>query len=89
VTRVATLSQINELLKKAEQSQRVLDEATEGLPFDVISVNDQDDESITIERLTFEEDIGRLAGWSTRPSLWRSSGASPTSTSKPTMISSS
>jgi type IV pilus assembly protein PilB len=60
LTRVATLSQINELLKKTEQSQRVLDEATEGLTFDVISVNDQDDESITIEKLTSEEDISPI-----------------------------
>ena len=36
VTRVATLSQITELLKKTEQSQRVLDEASEGLAFDVL-----------------------------------------------------
>ena len=35
ITRVATLSQITDLLKKTEQSQRVLDEATEGLTFDV------------------------------------------------------
>jgi type IV pilus assembly protein PilB len=60
VTRVATLSQINDLLKKTEQSQRVLDEATEGLTFDVISVDDQDDESITIEKLTSEEDISPI-----------------------------
>src|SRR5882757_7761852 len=31
--RVATLSQITDLLKKTEQSQRVLDEASEGLTF--------------------------------------------------------
>ncbi len=37
MARVATLSQINEVLKKTEQSQRVLDEASEGLTFDVIS----------------------------------------------------
>src|ERR1700748_1601948 len=37
ITRVATLSQITDLLKKTEQSQRVLDEATEGLAFDVLS----------------------------------------------------
>src|SRR5580704_15648317 len=35
ITRVATLSQITDLLKKTEQSQRVLDEASEGLTFDV------------------------------------------------------
>ena len=37
VTRVATLSQITDLLKKTEQSQRVLDEASEGLTFDVLT----------------------------------------------------
>src|SRR5258705_8052895 len=37
VTRVATLSQITDLLKKTEQSQRVLDEASERLNFDRIS----------------------------------------------------
>ena len=38
--KVATLSQITDLLKKTEQSQRVLDEATEGLTFDVLSSED-------------------------------------------------
>ena len=37
VTRVATLSQITDLLKKTEQSQRVLDEASEGMTFDVLT----------------------------------------------------
>src|SRR5450432_2506993 len=61
VTRVATLSQITELLKKTEQSQRVLDEATEGLTFDVISMNDDNpDENISIEKLTSEEDISPI-----------------------------
>src|SRR5579863_3097145 len=57
VTRVATLSQITDLLKKTEQSQRVLDEASEGLTFDVISAEDNPDENISIEKLTSEEDI--------------------------------
>src|ERR1700684_2151928 len=43
VTRVATLSQITELLKKSEQSQRVLDEATEGLAYDVIGAGESTD----------------------------------------------
>src|SRR5215831_16713039 len=37
LARVATLSQITDLLKKTEQSQRVLEEASEGLTFDVLS----------------------------------------------------
>ena len=55
--RVATLSQITDLLKKTEQSQRVLDEASEGLTFDVLSREDNADENISIEKLTGEEDI--------------------------------
>ena len=60
VTRVATLSQITELLKKTEQSQRVLDEASEGLAFDVLSSEDLGDENISIERLTSEDDISPI-----------------------------
>src|SRR6202046_2394269 len=60
VTRVATLSQITELLKKTEQSQRVLDEASEGLAFDVLSNEDNADENISIERLTSEDDISPI-----------------------------
>ena len=60
ITRVATLSQINELLKKTEQSQRVLDEASEGLAFDVLASEDNADENISIERLTSEDDISPI-----------------------------
>src|SRR6201985_3883097 len=60
VARVATLSQITDLLKKTEQSQRVLDEASEGLTFDVISSEDNSDENISIEKLTSEEDISPI-----------------------------
>ena len=58
--RVATLSQITELLKKTEQSQRVLDEASEGLTFDVLTGDDSTDENISIEKLTSEEDISPI-----------------------------
>jgi type IV pilus assembly protein PilB len=60
VTRVATLSQITDLLKKTEQSQRVLEEASEGLTFDVLSSEDNADENLTIEKLTTEEDISPI-----------------------------
>src|SRR6201997_2010868 len=60
IARVATLSQITDLLKKTEQSQRVLDEASEGLTFDVLSSEDKDDENISIEKLTREEDISPI-----------------------------
>src|SRR5271168_4086773 len=60
ITRVATLTQITDLLKKTEQSQRVLDEATEGLTFDVIPSDENSDENISIEKLTSEEDISPI-----------------------------
>src|ERR1700755_1502421 len=60
LTRVATLSQITDLLKKTEQSQRVLDEASEGLTFDVLSADDNPDESISIEKLAADDDISPI-----------------------------
>ena len=53
MTKVATLSQITDLLKKTEQSQRVLEEASEGFALDVIK-DDDSEETISIERLTQE-----------------------------------
>jgi len=58
--RVATLSQITDLLKKTEQSQRVLDEASEGLTFDVLLGEENQDENISIEKLTSEEDLSPI-----------------------------
>jgi type II secretory ATPase GspE/PulE/Tfp pilus assembly ATPase PilB-like protein len=59
--RVATLSQITDLLKKTEQSKRVLDEASEGLTFDVLTGDDNPDENISIEKLTRDtEDISPI-----------------------------
>ncbi len=49
--RVATLSQISDLLKKTEQSQRVLEEVTEGFALDVIGDEDNPDETLSIDRL--------------------------------------
>jgi type IV pilus assembly protein PilB len=59
-TKVATLSQISEILKKNEQSQRVLDEASEGFTLDVIHEDETGDETISIERLTAETDISPI-----------------------------
>ncbi len=58
--RVATLTQITDLLKKTEQSQRVLDEASEGLTYDVISFEDNPDENISIESLAGNEDLSPI-----------------------------
>jgi type IV pilus assembly protein PilB len=50
--RVATLSQISDLLKKTEQSQRVLEEVTEGFALDVVGDEDNPDETLSIDKLT-------------------------------------
>ncbi len=60
VTKVGTLSQISDILKKTEQSQRVLDEASEGFTLDVIREDENGDETISIERLTAEGDISPI-----------------------------
>ncbi|MEP7365183.1 MAG: GspE/PulE family protein [Acidobacteriota bacterium] len=51
-TKVATLSQIADLLKKTEQSQRVLDEVTEGFALDVVVDEENSDETLSIDKLT-------------------------------------
>ena len=48
--KVATATQIGELLKKTEQSQRVLDQATEGFTLQVVTDEDGD-ENISMEKL--------------------------------------
>ncbi len=50
--KVATLSQISDLLKKTEQSQRVLDEVTEGFALDVVGDEENPDETLSIDRLS-------------------------------------
>jgi len=52
-TKVATLAQISDILKKTEQSQRVLEEASEGFVLDVVREDEgASDENITIDRIT-------------------------------------
>jgi type IV pilus assembly protein PilB len=60
ITRVATLSQISDVLKKSEQSQRVLEEAGEDFALDVIREDENADETISIEKLTGETDISPI-----------------------------
>src|SRR5450755_4461764 len=50
--KVATLSQISDLLKKTEQSQRVLEEVTEGFTLDVVGEEENSDETLSIDKLT-------------------------------------
>jgi type II secretory ATPase GspE/PulE/Tfp pilus assembly ATPase PilB-like protein len=49
--KVATASQIGDLLKKTEQSQRVLEEVTEGFTLDVVGDDDNPDETLSIDKL--------------------------------------
>jgi type IV pilus assembly protein PilB len=61
VTKVSTLKQINDILKKTEQSQRVLEEASEGFALDVIREDESTgDETISIDKLTAAGDISPI-----------------------------
>jgi type IV pilus assembly protein PilB len=50
--KVATASQIGDLLKRTEQSQRVLDQATEGFTLQVVGDDEDSEENISMEKLT-------------------------------------
>jgi type IV pilus assembly protein PilB len=52
LTKVSTRKQIDEILKKTEQSKRVLEEASEGFTLDVIHEDEAGDETISIDKLT-------------------------------------
>jgi type II secretory ATPase GspE/PulE/Tfp pilus assembly ATPase PilB-like protein len=55
--RVATPSQIGDLLKRTEQSQRVLDQATEGFTLQVVGSDEESEENISMEKLTAETGV--------------------------------
>jgi len=60
-TKVALLSQISDILKKTEQSQRVLEEASEGFVLDVVREEEGTaDENLSIDRITTESDISPI-----------------------------
>ncbi len=60
ITKVATLKQIDDILKKTEQSQRVLEEASEG--FTIIREDEATgaEESLTIDKLTAAGDTSPI-----------------------------
>ncbi|MGZ4731013.1 MAG: GspE/PulE family protein [Terriglobales bacterium] len=61
LTKVSTLAQISEILKKTEQSKRVLEEASEGFTLAVVSEEEAGGEdSISIDRLTAQGDISPI-----------------------------
>jgi type II secretory ATPase GspE/PulE/Tfp pilus assembly ATPase PilB-like protein len=56
-TKVATLIQISDILKKTEQSQRVLEEASEGFALDLVRDDEgSGDENLSIDRITGAQD---------------------------------
>jgi type IV pilus assembly protein PilB len=60
-TKVALLAQISDILKKTEQSQRVLEEASEGFVLDVVREEEGTaDENLSIDRITTESDISPI-----------------------------
>jgi type IV pilus assembly protein PilB len=52
VLKVATPAQISDLLKRTEQSQRVLEQATEAFTLQVVQDEDEGEESLFTERIT-------------------------------------
>ena len=60
VTKVSTLKQISDILKKTEQSKRVLEEASEGFTLDVIREDESGDETISIDKLTAAGDTSPI-----------------------------
>jgi type II secretory ATPase GspE/PulE/Tfp pilus assembly ATPase PilB-like protein len=61
LTKVSTLKQISDILKKTEQSQRVLEEASEGFALDVIREDETTgEETISIDKLTAAGDISPI-----------------------------
>src|SRR5271154_6529053 len=55
--KVATTSQIDDLLKRTEQSQRVLDQATEGFTLQVVGEDEDSDENISMDKLTHDSGV--------------------------------
>ena len=61
LTKVSTLGQISEILKKTEQSKRVLEDASEGFALNVVREDEAgNDESISIDRLTAQGDTSPI-----------------------------
>src|SRR6266853_608491 len=60
VTKVSTLKQISDILKKTEQSQRVLEEASEGFQIIREDENTGAEETLTIDKLTAAGDTSPI-----------------------------
>jgi type IV pilus assembly protein PilB len=59
IIKVATAAQISDLLKRTEQSQRVLEQATEGFTLNVVR-DEEAEEDISVDRLARETEVSPL-----------------------------
>src|SRR5271169_6856173 len=55
--KVATASQLGDLLKRTEQSPRVLDQATEGFTLQVVGEDGDSEENISMDKLTRDSGV--------------------------------
>jgi len=60
VLKVATANQISDLLKRTEQSQRVLEQATEAFTLQVVGDEDETEETISADTLTRESSVSPI-----------------------------
>src|SRR5207302_680334 len=60
VLKVATPTQISDLLKRTEQSQRVLEQATEAFTLQVVQDEDENEEALSPERFTEEGGVSPI-----------------------------
>ncbi len=60
IIKVATATQISDLLKRTEQSQRVLEQATEAFTLQVVEEEEETDETISADRLTRDTAVSPL-----------------------------
>src|SRR5579863_902472 len=60
VLRVATPSQISDLLKRTEQSQRVLEQATEAFTLQVVQEEEEGEEALFADRMTRDSAVSPI-----------------------------
>ncbi len=60
VLKVATAAQISDLLKRTEQSQRVLEQATEAFTLQVVEEEEESDQTISPDRLTRDSAVSPI-----------------------------
>ena len=60
ILKVSTPSQISDLLKRTEQSQRVLEQATEAFTLQVVQADDESEDSLFADRLTQDSAVSPI-----------------------------